>query len=277
MAKTSVLKQIPVYTSKNFRLFKNQKDWKFILISVLVSLIVSVIIKKNMFVNYDDTKSGFFAMVSAAIWIGLFNSVQSVCREHDTITSEYRSGLHISSYISARILFDLCLCLVQSVIMLVICNIFIDFPSAGLVSGHSAGDYFVTLFLIIWCSDIMGVMISSVVSSANAAMTIMLFVLILQLVMSGVLFELSNFNDMVANITFSKWGMSAMGTIGNLNDENLPFKISEVFPNVVRFEQEEAYEYTKYNLIHSWEVIGLIGLCSAVISVVSIKIRNRGT
>lgn len=277
MARTSAVRQVPVYTAKNYRLFLNQKDWKFIVITVLVSLIVSLIIKKNMFDNYDDTKSGFFAMASAAIWIGLFNSVQSVCREHDTITSEYRSGLHISAYVSARIVFDLVLCLVQSIIITGICCIFIDFPSEGIIFGNSVPEYFITFFLIIWCSDIMGVMISSLVSGANAAMTVMLFVLILQLVMSGVLFELSGAAEAVANVTFSKWGMSAFGSIGNLNNPDLPFKLSTVFPDVVRFEEEEAYEYTKENLLHSWGIIGLIGLCSSVISVAALKIRNRGS
>ena len=35
---------------------------------------------ENMFVHYDGTKSGDFLLVSAAIWGGLFNSVQIIVK-----------------------------------------------------------------------------------------------------------------------------------------------------------------------------------------------------
>ena len=103
---TKRLKQTSIYIKKNFRLFMNQKDWKFILIAAVISFLVCSIVGENMFSTYEDTKSGFFAIISAAIWIGIFNSIQRICKEHNTITSEYRSGLHISSYIMSHVIFD---------------------------------------------------------------------------------------------------------------------------------------------------------------------------
>lgn len=277
MAKTSAFKQIPVYTAKNFRLFMNQKDWKFILIAAVISFLVCAIVGKDMFDTYESTKSGFFAIISAAIWIGIFNSIQRICKEHDTIAGEYRSGLHISAYIGSHIIFDFLICMSQAIILMIICCIFINFPKEGIFLGFSIIEYFITLFLVIWCSDIMGIMISSVASTPNAAMTAMPFVLILQLVMSGVLFDLKGWAKGVANITFSKWGMSALGSIGDLNSEELPLKMSLVFPNVVRMETESVYDATASNLLAAWGCILLIGISSAVISILSLKIRNRGS
>lgn len=275
MGKTSRFKQTSVYIKKNFRLFMNQKDWKFIIIAAIISFLVCAIVGKDMFSTYESTKSGFFAIISAAIWIGIFNSIQSICKEHDTITSEYRSGLHISSYIISHVIFDFFVCLIQSIILIVICLLFIDFPSEGIIFGSSIIEYFITLFFIVWCSDIMGIMISAVASTPNVAMTAMPFVLILQLVMSGVLFELSGWSEKVAYVTFSKWGMSALGSIGNLNDDSLPLKLSAVFPNVVRLETEAAYEATAENLLTSWGCILLIGAVCVLISIISLKIRNK--
>lgn len=275
MGKTSRFKQTSVYIKKNFRLFMNQKDWKFIIIAAVISFLVCAIVGKDMFSTYESTKSGFFAIISAAIWIGIFNSIQSICKEHDTITSEYRSGLHISSYIISHVIFDFFVCLIQSIILIVICLLFIDFPSEGIIFGSSIIEYFITLFFIVWCSDIMGIMISAVASTPNVAMTAMPFVLILQLVMSGVLFELSGWSEKVAYVTFSKWGMSALGSIGNLNDDSLPLKLSAVFPNVVRLETEAAYEATAENLLTSWGCILLIGAVCVLISIISLKIRNK--
>lgn len=272
-----VIRQIPVYIGKNFRLFRNQKDWKFIIIAAVISLLVCSIVGEDMFTTYEATKSGFFAIISAAIWIGIFNSIQRICKEHDTITSEYRTGLHLSSYILSHVIFDFFLCLIQTIILLGICVWFIDFPEKGILSDHALPEYFVTLFLVVWGSDIMGIMISSVASTPNVAMTAMPFVLILQLVMSGVLFELKGAAEHIANITFSKWGMSALGSIGDLNSESLPLKMSLVFPQVTRLESEAAYEATTENLMGAWGCMMLIGLVCILIAIISLKIRNRGS
>ncbi|MBP3309863.1 MAG: ABC transporter permease [Ruminococcus sp.] len=272
---TKRIQQTKIYIRKNFRLFMNQKDWKFILIAAVISFLVCSIVGENMFETYEDTKSGFFAIISAAIWIGIFNSIQRICKEHNTITSEYRSGLHISSYILSHVIFDFFICLIQSVILMIICCVFIDFPSDGIITV-AIPEYFITLFLVIWGADIMGIMISSVASTPNVAMTAMPFVLILQLVMSGVLFVLEGWSETVANITFSKWGMSALGSIADLNDEGLPLKMSLVFPEVCRLEEEAAYEAAASNLIGAWLMIMLISVVCVIISIISLKFRNRG-
>lgn len=277
MARTSVAKQTSVYCAKNFRLFKNQKNWKFIMIAAVISFLVCAIVGGEMFKTYDDTKSGFFAILSAAIWIGIFNSIQRICKEHDTISSEYRSGLHLRAYVLSHIIFDFFLCLIQAAILMVICVMFIDFPEQGIIFPHAVAEYAVTLFLVIWCSDIMGIMISSVASTPNAAMTAMPFVLILQLVMSGVLFDLHGWSAKVADITFSKWGMSALGSIADLNNPKLPLRMSEVFPQVVRLEPEHVYDATAGNLMQAWGMILLIGAVCGLVSLISLKIRNRGS
>jgi ABC transporter permease protein len=159
MEKTSAIKQTSVYVAKNFRLFMNQKDWKFIVVAAVISFLVCSIVGKDMFSTYESTKSGFFAIISASIWIGIFNSIQRICKEHSTITSEYRSGLHIRAYIMSHVIFDFVICLIQSVVLMGICLIFIDFPSNGIIFGGSLVEYFITLFLLIWCSDIMGIMV----------------------------------------------------------------------------------------------------------------------
>ena len=277
MKLSSAVKQIPVYIEKNFRIFKNQKDWKFIVIAAVISLIVCYIVGKDMFVTYESTKMGFFAITCAAIWIGIFNSIQRICKEHDTITSEYRAGLHLSAYIMSHVIFDFFICLIQAVILTVICILFIDFPEKGIIFSSSIPEYFITLFLVIWCSDIMGIMISSVSANPNVAMTAMPFALILQLIMSGVLFKLDGISEYIANITYSKWCMSALGSVGDLNDPELPLEITLSIPQIVRQGTEEIYESTAENLLASWGCISLIGIICVIIAFVSLKIKNRGS
>ncbi|MBO4637734.1 MAG: ABC transporter permease [Clostridiales bacterium] len=269
--------QTRVYVAKNFRLFLNQKDWKFIIIAGVIAVLVSSIVGDKMFENFESTKSGFFALVSAGIWIGIFNSIQRICKEHDTITSEYRSGLHISSYIMSHVIFDFFLCLSQSMLLFFISKIFIDYPSRGLIFRYAVIEYAITFFLIVWGSDIMGIMVSSISPNPNTAMTAMPFVLIIQLVMSGVLFELSGWSEKIADITVSKWGMSALGSIADLNSEELPLRMNEAFPNVVRLEDDAMFTHTSEHLLTSWIVILVIMFVCTLVSIIALKIKNRGS
>lgn len=151
----------------------------------------------------------------------------------------------------------------------------IGFPAQGIIFPSSLTEYFLTMFFIIWGSDIMGIMISSVASGPNVAMTAMPFVLILQLVMSGVLFELNGWASKIANITFSKWGMSALGSIGDLNSETLPLSLSLVFPSVTRLAEEPEYNAVSGNLCTAWGNMIIISIVCVLLSIASLKIRNR--
>ncbi|HRR77532.1 MAG TPA: ABC transporter permease [Ruminococcus sp.] len=147
--KNKRLAQLSVYFKKNFRLFMNQKNWKFIVIAAVISFLVCAIVGENMYKTFEDTQSGFFAIVSAAIWVGIFNSIQRICKEHNTIAAEYRSGLHISSYIMSHVLFDFFVCLCQAICLMAICCAFIEFPSDGVVMP-AVVETFITLLLVIW-------------------------------------------------------------------------------------------------------------------------------
>ena len=127
-------KQINIYFTKFLSLFFKTGGWKAFIFGAVISLIIAMVVGDNMFVYGLDTESGCFSIVSACIWIGIFNSIQVVCKERDIIKREHRSGLHISSYIVARALYEMIICFVQAAIMLVLCMIFLNFPEEGLVT-----------------------------------------------------------------------------------------------------------------------------------------------
>lgn len=266
--------QTSVYFKKIARIAMREKAWKFIVFAGIIAFIVAAVVGGDMFSTYDDTKSGFFTIASACIWIGIFNSIQSVCKEHEIIRSEYRQGMKISSYIIANVLWQAVLSLIQSVLTFIILCIFVDFNSDGIIFAAYV-EYFTTIYLLIFCSAVLGLMVSSISGNPTTAMTIMPFVLILQLIMSGVLFELDGFAEGIAVITFSKWGMSAFGSIADLNSSSYPLAISEAFPNVVRLENEDCFNSEPSNLMLAWFCCLLIAAVCVVISIVSIKLKNK--
>ena len=52
------LAQLNVYFKKNFRLFMNQRNWKFIVIAAVISFLVCAIVGKNIYYDtFEDTQS----------------------------------------------------------------------------------------------------------------------------------------------------------------------------------------------------------------------------
>lgn len=285
MNNASYFKQTSVYFKKVTRIALREKAWKFIVFAAIIALIVGVVVSGDMFTSLERTKSGFFTLASACIWLGIFNSIQSICKEHDIIRSEYRQGMKLSSYISANILWQALLSLVQSILIYIVCiafGFFGDSVGMGVVT-HAYIEYFVTIYLLTFGSSCMGIMVSSVSGNPTTAMTIMPFVLILQLIMSGVLFELEGASEAVANITYSKWGMSAFASTADLNSISHAMEITFLdkgLPDMAQmiaqeFPVTEAYEATTYNLLGSWLWCTCITAVCSVVSVVTLKIKNR--
>ncbi len=275
MDNASFAAQTKVYFNKIRRIAFREKFWKFILFACIIAFLVSIVVGEKMFGHYDDTKSGFFAICSAAIWIGIFNSIQSICKEHEIIRAEYRSGMKISSYITAHALWQLVICLIQSAIVMAVSTIFIDYNNNGLIFGSALPEYFITLFLVTYSADIMGLMVSSIAGNSTTAMIVMPFVLIVQLIMSGVLFELDGWSEFISYITLSKWGMSCFGSISNMNDMPLNASDSMDLPGKIMPKPEECYDNVASNLYTAWIACLIIGLVCYFICIASLKLRNR--
>ena len=127
--------QTGIYFGKCCRTFVNEKGWKSLISTVIISVILAWVIGDNTFSVNEPTKTGVFAMICGCIWIGMFNSVQLICRERDIIKREHRTGLHITSYMSAHLLFQLLLCMAEGMIITIV---FFDFPRFP-VERHNAG------------------------------------------------------------------------------------------------------------------------------------------
>lgn len=282
MHNASFFKQTTVYFKKVSRISVREKAWIYLAFAVIISLIVNLVTASDMFEDLDSTKSGFFTMASACIWIGVFNSIQSICKEHNIIRSEYRQGTKLSSYVCAHILWQAVLCFVQSFVIFTVCLLF-GFFGEKLGKGiiiNPLIEYFITIFLLTFGASVLGLMVSSLSGTPTTAMKIMPFVLIIQLIMSGVLFELSGIAESIAVITFSKWGMSAFGSIGNINklDPKIASELSEKIPNFdksIVAVSDSAFNHKMINLLSAWGwCIGLT-ILFAIIAIVCLKIKNR--
>lgn len=212
--------QIRIYFGKCARLYHFEKQWKNLVSTVIIMVLMMIVTGDGMFAHYADTVNGGFAVVCACIWVGLFNSLRSVCRERDVIKREHRTGLHISSYIIAHMLFEAVQSCAEALIVTVAVAVrYADNLPAGGILFPPVLELFLTFFLIVYSSDVLGIMISSIVKSENSAMTVMPFVLIIQMVMSGAVFELEGVTKRISALTISRWGLDAIGSIASKNKD----------------------------------------------------------
>jgi len=212
------LEQIRIYLGKFVRMFIYQSDWKVFPMAILISALVSMVVRRDFFITMEGTLKGAFALTCVCIWNGCFNSIQVICRERDIIKREHRSGMHISSYITSHMIYQAVICAVQVLLTIWACSkMGIKFPKEGLVSGSFRLELFVSMFLITFAADMMSLFISAVARTTTAAMTVMPFVLIFQLVFSGGIFNLPTWAETFSNLTISNYGLSVIAAQGDYN------------------------------------------------------------
>lgn len=251
--------QWKVFTREYIQILSGDK--KNLLISlmfpVLAAIIVVWIAGENMFVHYDGTKSGSFVIVSAAIWGGLFNSIQTIVKDRKNVKRNYVAGARLRCYTASRALIQFFLCVVQSAILtlsyigvhMIYDN---ELPKNGIIFGSPMPEFFISILLLMYAADTMGLMISCLVKKEEAANVLAPYILIVQLIFSGILFEMEGASEYVSYVMISRWGMEALGSIANLND--LQLKIQLEIPTVPH-DFESQFEAASEHLLMVWGIL----------------------
>ena len=230
--------QVFIYLGKLLRMFVYQNDWKVLPMAALIAGLVGMVVRRKFFVNMEGTVMGAFAMVCVCIWNGCFNSIQVICRERDVIKREHRSGMHISSYIFAHMLYQALLCLLQvGVTLFVTSKVGVKYPAEGIITNWFIVDFGISMFLITYASDMMSLWVSSLSHTTTTAMTIMPFVLIFQLVFSGGMLTLPKWSEPLTNFTISNPGLKVIAAQSDVNHQ--PYA---TIPDMIRKIRDEKID-----------------------------------
>ena len=84
---------------------------------MIIGLLLFLVADSEVFQIYESTKSMMFALSCAAIWIGIFDSIQEICKERSVLKREYMANLKLPGYILSKILVQAGLGLIQSVFL----------------------------------------------------------------------------------------------------------------------------------------------------------------
>ena len=209
-----------------FRMFFQHRSWMVLPMTAVLSLVAGLAIKDGFLTTLDGTMTGAFVLVGVCIWNGSFSSIQAICREREIIRNKVALNLSALSYTFGNMLFQLLVCLGETGLMLLMLRLAgIRYTGHPLITGWFVLDFGITIFLILYASDMVALFISAVCRTKTAAMTILPFVLVLQLVFSGSIISIPDSIDPIAMVTVSRPGFKAMAVQTDLN--NLPIGMVE--------------------------------------------------
>ncbi len=258
--------QTCIYLGKLFRMFLFQNDWKVLPMSAVIAGLVSFAVGQNLFKTMEGTLMGTFALSCVCVWNGFFNSIQVICRERAIVKREHRSGLHISAYVMAHMIYQAVLCIAQVVITIAVCTIMhVEIPKGSLITPLPVVDFGITLFLVTYSADMLALLISAFSKTTTAAMTIMPFLLIVELLFAGAFFNLPPEATPITNLTVTKWGLTALCAQGDYNSQPMvtvwnsalklkDYEVDGEKPLLEAFRYIEQNDYREERLVKSGEL-----------------------
>ena len=202
------LKQFFVYVSRNYKTkFANKS---YIFISLLVSPILALVLtllSKQMFINdigkfeylfsaNENIPSFVFMSIIVSLFVGLMSSAEEIIKDKRTLTKEAFLNISTVSYICSKLVYLFTLSLVQSVLYTIVSYMVLQFNSGFFI-------FFVTLFSISFIANIMGLTISTLFNTTVAVYILIPFIIIPQILLSGIVIKFENINPHLSSIKYT--------------------------------------------------------------------------
>lgn len=231
---------------------------------------------------FGGTQTGLFMLVCVAIFVGICNSIQEICKERNILKREYMTNLRLSSYTLSKLIVQAIICAVQMIIVLSIFSLFIkdkQVYSSGVIFNSVWTEYFITMFLLAFAADTMALVISAIVKNSSTANTFIPIILIVQIVFSGVLFDLGKQMDAFASLMISKWGIAGLAISSRLNDSRVKFLLDspdfELNLGTSMSAVKGLYMSTPENLLVVWAILfTFIIVCSVLCTLLLTRVKK---
>lgn len=218
--KAGSFNQLSVLVRRYLTLIKNDIE-RLIMIfiqPVLIGLLMALVAEEGIYEKMFETRSILFALMSAGIWMGLFNTIQEIYKERVILKREYMANLKLPLYMLSKYIVQAMIAVIQSVILIAVFVMIKGAPEcSGVIMDNAVMEMAVTIFVTIYASAGFGLLISAASKNGDRAMSLAPFVLIFQLLFSGILFSLDGVTEKVSYLTFSRWSMEALGSTNDLN------------------------------------------------------------
>lgn len=250
---SAFFRQLRVLIARNFQLIFNNK---LVLASLLLQAplmvgVIALVGDPDCFTsNLIDVGSRTVLFILAAVssFMGLLNSYREICKEREIIFREASVGVSLGATVLAKMVTLALISLVQAAILTAGFVRVIHVPQNDLLMDTN-WEIYVTVLLILVSSAAMGLLISAALKSSESAILFVLVLIIAQVVFSGALFNVTGAMTAISYLVVCRWGMGALGASTDLNSRLVWLNVGLDSP---------MYDATVPNLVHSWQMMGLI-------------------
>ena len=246
-------RQFTVLVQRNLRLILNDKLTmaSLILQAPFMVLVIKMVVDPDCFTSNlinIGSRTALFIISAMAAFMGTLNSYREICKEREIILREASVGVSLQAVVLSKAAVLLLVEIAQAVILALGFVSIVHVPQNHLLLETDI-EIFVTLLLTMFSSRCVGLLISALFTNGESAILAVLVLMIGQVVFSNVMFTVTGAAATISNIIVCRWGMGALGASTDLNSRLAWLKQGFDSP---------MYDATVANLMHSWQMMGLI-------------------
>lgn len=246
-------RQFTVLVQRNLRLILNDKLTmaSLILQAPFMVLVIKMVVDPDCFTSNlinIGSRTALFIISAMAAFMGTLNSYREICKEREIILREASVGVSLLAVVLSKAFVLLLIEDVQAAILTFGFVRIVHIPQNNLLLDTNV-EIFVSILLMLVASSAIGLLISAIFKSGESAILVVLVLMIGQVVFSGILFTLTGVAAQIAAVIVCRWGMGALGASTDLNSRLAWLKQGFDSP---------MYDATVANLMHSWQMMGLI-------------------
>ncbi|MCI9233935.1 MAG: ABC transporter ATP-binding protein/permease [Bacilli bacterium] len=239
---------------------------KFMLIlllgqAVMMGFLICLATEKNCLQNPVTASMIFVAFTLAAVWLGLFNTIQEIVKEKDMLKKEYMSGLRFTSYMTSKIIIFSILCFYQSITCVSIVYFHLNPRPDTVLVMNTLVDLIINFFLVSFSTSIIGIFISSFVKDTKTTLILSPLYMMIQMLFSGMFIPFIEFTKNVSYFVIARWGYENFGTISNLSQYGV------VEPS------KDFFLFQSYRVLGIWLIFVIILVLFLIASIITIKLN----
>jgi len=275
--KQSIIKQILTLSSRYIRVISSDRFYLALL--TLIPVIIGAIsyaagskygfgpgFKSRTGLIYNPYAQGsILVLILGSIFIGLSTSIQEIVKENAIRKREQSVGIRVGTYLTSKILVLGVITAAQISVFTSIVLFSRPLPESGLILESSRAEITLICIILGFCSTLLGLLISTFLSSEEQAMPSLVGMTMIQVVLSGALpLESQGIINRISEFVPSHWATNALSASVDL--VQLGFLTDKL--------QQQKWASTVENMTTSLIYVAVFAAVFVVVSLVNL-VRKR--
>lgn len=181
--------------------------------------IVTILETVGRYTIAAETQTILFMLALTTTLLGIFSAGYEFIKETAIYQRERMLGLEIWPYFASKFGVLGGIMAGQLILFLLMLALKLRFPAQGALMWAPL-EYYLTLLLTVLASIALGLFISSLVSSKDMVVYLILLVIVGQIIFSGAIFALSPLTAPLSYLTITRWSLEALGLSTNIEALN---------------------------------------------------------